>query len=205
MGYKFAEIAFTPTIRVLQEQDGSREIYARMEQSEEERRYQLTAREAEFIAQRDSFYMATVSETGWPMIQHRGGATGFLKVLGEQHIGFADYAGNRQFISIGNLQNNDRVALFLMSYPEKRRLKILGRVTLLTPDDTRWMPELCRDIGDKLVQRGLLIQVEAFDWNCPQHITPRFSDAELNQRIQVLEQENRTLRAQLRTQGQEPV
>ena len=137
--------------------------------------------EAAFLAARDSFYMATVSETGWPYVQHRGGPPGFLKVLDEQTIGFADFRGNRQYVSVGNLAGDDRVALILVDYPHRRRLKILGRARPVTAaEDPATAASGWRLPGYRAkVERGLLIAVEAFDWNCPQHLTPRFTGAEI--------------------------
>ena len=130
MGHKFAEIAFTPTVKKAQEHSGSRRSYARLEDGDAHHD-NLGSREMAFIADRDSFYMATVSETGWPYIQHRGGPPGFVRILDEKTIGFADFAGNRQYVSVGNLQSDDRVSLFFMDYPNQTRLKLLGRVRLI--------------------------------------------------------------------------
>jgi hypothetical protein len=178
MGHRFAEIAFTPGVKQVQETSGSRRSYARLEGGETHHD-QLGPSEAAFIAARDSFYLASVGETGWPYIQHRGGPLGFLRVLDESHIGFADLAGNRQYISVGNLAHDDRVALFLMDYPNQTRLKLLGRARLVGADDNATMTRL-RGAGQPgCVERGIVIAVAAFDWNCPQHITPRFTLAEI--------------------------
>jgi len=177
MGHKFAEIAFTPNVRQLQEEYGSRKSYARME-SGPDYHDQLTDKEAAFIAQRDSFYMASVSETGWPYIQHRGGPQGFLRVLDEKTIGFADFRGNRQYISVGNFKHDDRVSLILLDYPARARLKILGRAEIIGMDDADRLKKLQLPDYRAVVERGLLIKVEAFDWNCPQHITPRYTAEE---------------------------
>ena len=179
MPYRFAEIAFTPMVRRVQDQQGSREAYARLEAHPDERNRQLGAAEADFIAARDSFYMATVGETGWPYVQHRGGPAGFLRVLDETTIGFADFRGNRQYVTVGNLATDDRVSLFLMDYRRRRRLKILGRATIVGPDDRAMLARL--EIPDyrARVERGVLVSVEAFDWNCPQHITERFTGDEV--------------------------
>jgi predicted pyridoxine 5'-phosphate oxidase superfamily flavin-nucleotide-binding protein len=175
MPHHFANIAFTPTVTRLQEEQGSRASYARMQAADGPVNLYLSEVEAEFIAARDSVYMATVTETGWPYIQHRGGPMGFLRVLDDRTLGFADFRGNRQYISLGNLSTDDRVSLFLMDYPNRRRLKILGRARAVGLEDT---PTLARlDLPDyrARIERGFLITVEGFDWNCPQHITPRFS------------------------------
>ena len=194
MSHKFAEIAFTPNVKKAQEANGSRRSYARLESGEVHHDV-LGPREAAFIAQRDSFYMATTSETGWPYIQHRGGPPGFLRVLDEKTAGFADFRGNRQYISVGNLEANDRVSLILMDYPNRARLKILGRARLVGPDEQDILDRLSLPDYQVVVERGFIITIEAFDWNCPQHITPRFTPAEietvitpLQQRIAELEQ-----------------
>ena len=157
----------------------------------------MTAREAEFIAERDSFYQATVSEIGWPYVQHRGGPAGFLKVLDERTIGFADFRGNVQSLSVGNLNTNDRISLILMDYPNRRRLKIWGRVRIVRENEN---PELIMQ-SEVLsyrarVECGIVIHVEAYDWNCPQHITPRYSEAEVEKLNAPLLEENRRLKSQ---------
>jgi len=175
MPHRFAEIAFTPTVRTLQERLGSRRAYARLEGSPETTNHRLGEAEAGFITARDSLYMATVSETGWPYIQHRGGPAGFVRVIDETTIGFADFRGNRQYVSVGNLMTEDRVALFFMDYQNKARLKLFGRARIVGPDDRETLGRLeVPDYGAR-VERGLIIEVEAFDWNCPQHITERLT------------------------------
>ena len=176
MGHRFAELAFTDRVRTLQEQEGSRASYARFEGGEAHH-HRLGPAEAAFLAARDSFYLATVSETGWPYVQHRGGPPGFLKVLGERTIGFADFRGNRQYVSLGNLGGDDRVSLILVDYPHRRRLKILGHAR--TVEDPATVARLAVEGYPAKVERGLLIEVAAFDWNCPQHLTPRFTEAEI--------------------------
>lgn len=204
MGHRFAELAFTPRVKALQERYGSRNSYARME-SGDLRNDRLGLVEAEFIGERDSFYMATVSETGWPYIQHRGGAMGFVHVLDEKTLGFADFRGNRQYVSVGNLATSDRVALFFMDYPNRTRLKLLGRAKFIGTSDRETLSRLGAPGYQAVIERGILITVEAFDWNCPQHITPRFSledveqaSASLHQRIAELEGEVAQLRANQR-------
>jgi uncharacterized protein len=196
----FAEIAFTPAVQALQEAHGSRAAYARMQARPGEA---LGAREVEFLAAADSFYMATVSETGWPYVQHRGGPRGFLKVLSPSRIAFADFGGNRQFISAGNASRDDRVSIIVMDYPNRARLKLLGRLRFEAMGEAD--PELAfavelPDYRARL-ERVAVIDVEAFDWNCPQHITQRFTlqDIEaaskpLNDRIKQLETEIAVLR-----------
>lgn len=175
MTHKFAEIAFTPTVKKVQEQQGSRTAYARMEGASEAINQALTSAEASFIAARDSLYLATVSETGWPYIQHRGGPAGFVRVLDESTIGFADFRGNRQYVSVGNLMTDDRVSVFFMDYPNKTRLKLLGRARIVGLDDQETLGRLELPDYRARVERGILITVEGFDWNCPQHITERFT------------------------------
>jgi hypothetical protein len=203
MGRRFAEIAFTPLVKQHQQQHGSRQIYEKVERSAD-LGDRLGPHEQEFIRECDGFYMASVSETGWPYIQFRGGQKGFLHVIDEQTIGFADLRGNTQYISVGNLQHDDRVALFFMDYPNQRRLKILGRARILEGDaEAQKMIETLRVPGEKsLAERTILIHVEAFDWNCPQHITPRYTQEELakilepmRRRLDALEAENKRLRA----------
>lgn len=180
MGHKFAELAFTSKVKAVQEQNGSRRSYSRMEAGEDHHDV-LGPTEAGFIAARDSFYMATVSETGWPYIQHRGGPVGFLRVLDEKTIGLADFRGNRQYVSVGNLQTDDRVSLFLMDYPQRARLKLLGRARIVDADDHEMLQRLSMPEYQAQVERGIVISVEAFDWNCPQHITPRFTLADIEE------------------------
>lgn len=196
MGHKFAEIAFTPTIRDIQVARGSRAGYAGMDGGADYNN-SLGGREAIFIGTRDSFYMASVSETGWPYVQHRGGPTGFMKVLDERSIGFADYSGNRQYVSTGNFSNDNRVALFFMDYPSRTRLKMLGRVRIIESDDQETLAKLEDEDYPAQVERGFVIEVEAFDWNCPQHITPRFSEIEIESVLEGLREENRQLKAAL--------
>jgi hypothetical protein len=210
MSRSFAEIAFTPGVKAQQEKRGSRHLYERAErQAGAEDR--LGEDEREFIAGRDGFYMATVSETGWPYIQYRGGPKGFLRVLDGRTLGFADLRGNRQYISTGNLLHDNRVALFLMDYPNQSRLKILGRAEIHEDDAEagEWMEKL-RAAGEKTpAERAMVIHVEGFDWNCPQHITPRYTQEELaeylgpmrrrieglEKQIESLKKENERLRA----------
>ena len=182
MARRYAELTFTDGVKRVQEHYGTRAKAARMEaRAGDDQR--LTWREADFVAQRDSFYMATVSETGWPYVQHRGGPPGFISVLDKETIGFADFRGNRQYISVGNLQKDDRVSLFFMDYPNKARLKLFGRAQFIGPDDPTTLASLELPAYDAQVERGVLIKVTAFDWNCPQHITQRFTSEDIEQAI----------------------
>jgi len=182
MGHRYAKLMFSPAAKALQSQGRSRDTYARMEQGEDYN-YLLSDKEAQFICQRDSLYMASVSESGWPYVQHRGGPPGFIKVLDAATLGFADYRGNRQYISAGNVQSNNRVSLFLMDYPNRRRLKVAGRLEFVDPDDARLQALLDPNYRAR-IERGVLIHIAAFDWNCPQHITPRYTDADIDRMVE---------------------
>jgi len=200
MAYKFLELASTPSVRAAQAANGSLEIWQQLEANRAFDRF--TNREAAFIGARDSFYMATVSETGWPYVQHRGGAPGFLKVIDPTTLGFADFRGNRQYISVGNATANDRVALILMDYPNRARLKILAHLEVKSLTEDPALAARLTTPGYKAKpERGLLLHLETFDWNCPQHITPRFTAPEidaaiepLRARVAALEAENAALR-----------
>jgi predicted pyridoxine 5'-phosphate oxidase superfamily flavin-nucleotide-binding protein len=174
LGRKFAEIAFTDTVKNVQAAMGSRRGDARMERDGAPGD-RLGPEETAFIAARDSFYMATVGETGWPYMQHRGGPAGFVRVLDEGTIGFADFRGNKQYVSVGNLLTDDRVSLFFMDYANRARLKILGRARIVGDGSPELMAKLRLPDHDATVERGFVVAVEAFDWNCPQHITPRYT------------------------------
>ena len=202
MPHRFAEIAFTPAVVATQSAYGSRDANSRMQRFGGPNDT-LGVDEEEFLADRDSFYLATVSETGWPYIQHRGGPAGFLKILDEKTLGFADFRGNAQLISTGNLSKDDRVAIFVMDYPRKTRLKILGHAKVLSPAENADLLARLQVEGYKgRVERLFLITLEAFDWNCQQHIVPRFTAdqvedvvSSLRHRIAALESENRALKA----------
>lgn len=178
MAKNFSEIAFTDSVKAQQEQYGSRQQYARMDRLA--RGTTLTLAETEFIAARDSFYLATVGETGYPYVQFRGGPPGFLRVLDAQTLGYADLRGNRQYITVGNLDQNDRAALILMDYANRSRLKIYARIEVMNAKDGPDLMERLLIPGyDAKIERAMLLHVEAFDWNCPQHITPRFTMEEI--------------------------
>ncbi|MEQ1515100.1 MAG: pyridoxamine 5'-phosphate oxidase family protein [Usitatibacteraceae bacterium] len=197
MSRAYADIAFTPAVRAMQSRAGSRAAYARLDRSED-RRDQLGAHEAEFIAARESFYQATVSETGWPYVQFRGGPTGFLKVLDAKTIGYADFRGNVQYISVGNLTSNDRVSIILMDYANRNRLKLFGRVRIVLPaEDPALIARLSMPDYSAHIERGVVITIEGYDWNCPQHITPRFTQAEVATITAPLEGEIARLKAEL--------
>jgi len=199
MALKYLTTALTPSVRAAQAHyyGGARPLPTAPERDD------FTAEETDFIAARDSFYLATVTEDGWPYVQHRGGPPGFLKVLGPNQLGFADFGGNRQLVSTGNLTASDRVALFLMDYPRKERLKLLGHVRVL---DAREHPELADQLTPapelrNTVERLFLIDVIAFDWNCPKYITPRFTEAEIETTVAQLKQRIAELEAQLKSRN----
>lgn len=175
----FMQIAFTPAVKEAQERYGSRDHYA----SQEERRIApdlLTDREIEFIHERDGFYQATVGENGWPYVQYRGGPRGFLKVLDEQTLGYADFQGNLQYISVGNIRADERVALILMDYARRRRLKLWARARVIdAAEDPALLERLASPGYHARIERAVVLTVEAFDWNCPQHITRRYTQDEL--------------------------
>ncbi len=197
MGRAFADIAFTPAVRAEQTRQGSRAAYARLDAAPD-RRDSLGAREADFIEARDGFYQATVSETGWPYVQFRGGPAGFLRVLDSKTLAYADFRGNLQYVSLGNLQGNDRVALILMDYASRTRLKVLGRVRQVAAEDDPALVRRLMPAGyDAVPQRAVLITVEAFDWNCPQHITPRYTEEEVEAAVAPLRGELDRLRQAL--------
>jgi hypothetical protein len=209
MLHKYLEIAPTPAVREKRRHYGSQAQYSRIDGSSgssgDVRYDELGPDEQEFIAERDGFYVASVSETGWPYMQFRGGPVGFLKVLDTRKLGWADFRGNRQYVTIDNVTGNDRISLFLMDYAHRRRLKIFGHMHFVDVSDN---PELAARLAvpgyDAKVERAVTIDVEAFDWNCPQHITPRFTEAEfaealapIKDQIASLEAENRRLKPAL--------
>lgn len=174
MAKNFAALAFTPAVKEMQEKLGSRANYARMEQ--ETYIDGLTESEMDFIAQRDSFYMATVGENGFPYIQHRGGPKGFLKVLDAKRLGFIDFKGNMQYISVGNLATNNKVSLILVDYPARARMKILATAEIVALKDNPELHHLLDLEAYKFrPERMMVFTIEAYDWNCPQHITPRYT------------------------------
>lgn len=203
MSYGFLDIAMTPAVRAAQAAMDSDGLWADFKGQRAFDRF--TANEAAFIADRDSFYMATVSATGWPYVQHRGGPRGFLKQVDDRTLAFADYRGNRQYISVGNTADNDRVCLFLMDYARRARLKIYAHADIVALDADAELADLVAVPGYKAKpERIFRLRLEAFDWNCPQHITPRFTEQEiaeavrpLRERLAALESENAALRARL--------
>jgi predicted pyridoxine 5'-phosphate oxidase superfamily flavin-nucleotide-binding protein len=203
MAHGFLDVAGTPSVRAAQAANGVLLRSTIGEPHTEHSRF--TAAEVQFIAVRESFYLATVSETGWPYVQHRGGPPGFLRVIDDSTLAFADFRGNRQYISLGNLTANDRVALLLMDYANRRRLKIYARIEA---KDLSAEPQLAQTLilpGYRAKpERLFVLHLEAFAWNCPQHITPRFTEQEIaaafapvRARIAQLEAENKMLRDKL--------
>jgi len=194
MATRFLELTLTPDVKAAQARYYGRSL-ALPSGTEPAR---LSEDEVRFIAERDSFYLASVNQEGWPYIQHRGGPKGFLKVLGPNELAFADFKGNRQLLTTGNLSRDGRVCLFLMSYPQQARLKILGRAEVL---DAKENPALAETLVlpslAKVTERLFRIQVEGFDWNCPQHITPRFTEAEVSEAIRPLQDRIAELEARL--------
>lgn len=201
MPHQYAKLAFTESVRKVQEDHGSRQNYASMDVGEDYN-FLLSDAEREFISNRDSFYMASVSETDWPYVQHRGGPQGFLKVIDENTLGFADYKGNRQYISTGNFKKNDRVSLFLMDYANKRRLKIMGCVSQVDEQDWETLASLEDEHYKARVERGFIIKIIAFDWNCPQHITPRYTEKDLSTMLAPLQNQVKMLNAQVNSSKQ---
>jgi uncharacterized protein len=210
MPYGFLDMVSTPSVRAAQAANGSLGMWEQFSGHRASDRF--TESETAFIGERDSFYMATVTENGWPYVQHRGGPRGILKVLDDKTLGFADFRGNRQYISLGNVAADDRVALILVDYPNRSRLKILAH---MEARDIRDQP----DLAERLIvpgykgkpERAFLLRLETFDWNCPQHITPRFTVPEiesalspLHERIAALEAENQVLRARAAGDAQVP-
>lgn len=180
MAKNYAALAFTAAIKALQEKNGSRASYARME----EQTYfnGLTENEVYFISQRDSFYIATIGENGFPYIQHRGGPKGFMKVLDDKTIGFIDFRGNMQYISVGNITTNNNVSLIMVDYPARARLKIYAKAEIAELADS---PDLYKSLDldgyNFRPERMMIMHIEAYDWNCPQHITPRYTVEEIEE------------------------
>jgi predicted pyridoxine 5'-phosphate oxidase superfamily flavin-nucleotide-binding protein len=198
---RFFELAFTPAVQAEQVLYGSRAAYAAITAvTGGDAADVLSQREIAFIEARDSFYLASVSETGWPYVQHRGGPAGFVHSLDGKTLGWADFAGNRQYVSVGNTATDDRVAMFFMDYPHRQRLKVLGHMRVY---DASSRPDLAPrlEVGDykARVERFILITVEAFDWNCSQHVTPRFTLAELEKLVTPLNARIAELESRLET------
>lgn len=203
MSYDFLDIAITPSVRAVQASMGVDQLWSNFKGSRTSDRF--TENEAAFIAERDSFYIATVSETGWPYVQHRGGPRGFLKLIDDRTLAFGDLSGNRQYISTGNITANDRACLFLMDYRQRARLKIYAHSEIIALKHEPELEKLIAVDGYRgRVERIFRLKLQAFDWNCTQHITPRFTEPEINEavrplreRLELLESENAELRERL--------
>lgn len=204
MAQNYRHTLFNDAVKALQERHGSRAAYLKMDAGADGTPDTLTAKELDYIALRDSFYMASVNGDGWPYMQHRGGPAGFLRHIAGNRIGFADYRGNKQYISTANLAGNDRVSLFLMDYPNKDRLKLVGHAhSIELADDPELVTSLMPEGYRAVPERAFLIEVIGWEWNCSQHITPRFTEAEISAAIQPMAAELNQLRAEnaaLRTQ-----
>jgi uncharacterized protein len=193
MAHNFGSFVFTPVVKALQERYGSRRQYAKLEKAATAPD-RFGADESAFIAGQDSFYMASVGATGWPYIQHRGGPKGFLRVVDDRTLAFADFSGNKQFISAGNLTTDARMSMILVDYPQQARLKIIGRAEIFEGESAKPWLDRVRDPGYKAtIERVFVIHLDAFDWNCPQHITPRFTAEEIQAAVAPLEEQMRQL------------
>lgn len=200
MTYGFLDIAVTPSVRAVQAELGVEHMW---QDFKGDRRFDRFGEdELAFIADRDTFYIATVSETGWPYVQHRGGPRGFLKAIDDRTLMFGDYRGNFQFLSLGNISTNDRASLILMDYPRRRRLKILAHVEAIDAAADEELTELVTPPGGGRPERIFKLDLVAFDWNCPKYIVPRYTEDEvaqttapLRERIAKLEAENALLQA----------
>lgn len=207
MSKHYGSIAFTDDVRAVQSEYGSDAFYVRkvVAGRASPGSDPLTEDEKDYLSERDGFFLASVSETGWPYVQFRGGKPGFIHTIDDHTIGWADFRGNLQYISTGNVSGDDRVAIIALDYAHQRRLKIFGHARIVTAgEDPELLKSLVDDTYDAVVERAVLIDVEAYDWNCQQHITPRFTAAELEpalaplrQQLATLQAENATLREQL--------
>lgn len=178
MNQNFTQFAFTESVKKSQKHYGTRRAYARMETAGD--RYVLSEREASFIQSRDSFYMATVGENGWPYVQFRGGPKGFFKVINETTLGYADFRGNGQYISTGNIHSSNKASLFLIDYPTQQRLKIWATANIIEAEqNAELLQQLEMTDYQGRIERLVLFNVQAYDWNCPQHITPRYTIEEI--------------------------
>lgn len=179
MKKNFTSFAFTKSVKKQQQKFGTRRSYARMESSTDG--YALSEREIEFIQNRDSFYMATIGENGWPYVQHRGGAKGFMKVINETTLAYADFRGNGQYISTGNIQASNKTSIIMMNYPRQQRLKIWAESNIIESGKDAALEALLNiQNSSSKVEQIVMLEIMAFDWNCPQHITPRYTEDEIS-------------------------
>jgi uncharacterized protein len=193
MTKSFGSLVFTPAVKALQERYGSRRQYARLEQLGE-MRGGLGPNEKEYLGERDTFYMASLGESGWPYVQHRGGPKGFLRVIDDTTLAFADFRGNKQYISTGNLLTDNRVALIVVDYPRQLRLKLLGRVEIFEGEKANdWLPKVRDPEYRAVTERVYVIRIEAFDWNCQQHIIPRYTEEEIRDVLEPIEKQMQEL------------
>ncbi len=201
MGNRYLELALTDQVKQMQERFGSRSVYARREGGAVVHD-RLGPEEIAFIQAQDTFFLASVSETGWPYVQHRGGPKGFLQVLDPNTIAFPEFSGNRQYLSFGNILSNPRVSLFLIDFRNRERLKIFGRASLAESTANRDLLKRLEsaDLPSK-VERGMVIQVEGFDWNCSQYIVPRFSSDEVRSLVEPLKQRIKELESMIANQN----
>lgn len=173
MAQNFTKLAFTDSVKATQEKYGSRHVYERMETQE---KFRIFHREAQFIGERDGFYMSTVGENGWPYVQFRGGPRGFLKVIDQETLAYADFQGNLQYISTGNMHATKKAALILLDYSNRTRLKIWAETEILDAEEHPELLEKVYDPGYKAkIERIVMFKIRGYDWNCPQHITPKFT------------------------------
>ncbi|MEO5891461.1 MAG: pyridoxamine 5'-phosphate oxidase family protein [Ferruginibacter sp.] len=197
MAKNYPSLAFTDAVKQMQEKAGSRSSYARMERDT----YVdgLTENEINFISHMDSFYLATIGENGYPYIQHRGGPKGFIKVLDKKRIGFVDFRGNMQYISVGNIATNSNAAIIMVDYPAKARLKILAKANVIELKDDPALYELL-DLKDYKFrpERMMVFDIEAYDWNCPQHITPRYTLDDIEEAFTAQREQIATLQAEIK-------
>jgi predicted pyridoxine 5'-phosphate oxidase superfamily flavin-nucleotide-binding protein len=204
MAKNFAQIAFTDAVKKLQEKHGSRDSYERMEKFNVSDG--LTEGETSFIENRDSFYLASIGANEFPYIQHRGGPKGFLKVLDSKRLGFIDFTGNKQYVSVGNMATNNKVSLIMIDYPTRTRLKIFAKAEVVELKDSPELYDLLNLENYKFrPERMMIFHIEAYDWNCPQHITPRYTVEEINEAflpqkkyIESLELEIKNLKSKLK-------
>ena len=193
MTKSFGSLVFTPAVKALQERYGSRRQYARLEQLGDTRGG-LGTDEREYLGERDTFYMASLGESGWPYVQHRGGPKGFLKVIDDTTLAFADFRGNNQYISTGNLLTDNRVALIVVDYPRQLRLKLLGRAEIFEGEKAKeWLPKVRDPEYRAVTERVYVIRIEAFDWNCQQHIIPRYTEEEIRDVLEPIEKQMQKL------------
>jgi uncharacterized protein len=207
MSKRYAAIAFTDDVRAVQAEHGSQAFYGRkfVAGKATPGPDPLTELEKDYLRERDGFYLASVGESGWPYVQFRGGPTGFVHIMDDHTIGWADFRGNLQYISTGNVTGDDRIAIIALDYAQQRRLKIFGHARIVTADeDAQLVSSLADDSYDAMVERAVVVSVEAYDWNCQQHITPRYTAAELDgalapmrSQLAALQTENTHLREQL--------